>query len=246
MALNHNDIPLVIFSGGFDSTFLLYLLLGQYAQVDIVSVELSGQPKKTARETAAIGKLAAALHRKHRKDPVNFGQVRSSFRVTGNGAKHGDSQMPMGQAPIWMAVALQFVTSKTHEVHIGYVKGDDQAVTFTHIQEAWEKLMDVCGAGLVEDRSRPKLKAPLIFATKEDILKSGLPKLFNYVSWCESVAKENDCGICSSCQRMMKAINTWQFMYPDSYSESGIYKGRFTSMVRKWRASQNKRTTLLQ
>lgn len=238
MTLITDKSPLVVLSGGFDSTAVLHRALGMYEKVSVISMQLSGQPAKSARESKALDAILSAVDEIHGADPQAYGRISSYFRVPVHGTKHGQCSTPLPQSTIWLSTAVTFLTPGIHEVHMGYVHGDDQAMLFPHMEKAWDSMLDACGV----IGSHPKLVAPFLWVSKEDmIIRGHLPSYIGHSTWCESTRDEDDCGLCSSCMRMMKAINTWKFMYPDSFNESDVFRKRFRAMVRKYRNSLSRK-----
>lgn len=233
--LIQDKVPLVIFSGGLDSTRVLDHALGLYENVDVLTIELIGQINKISREKKAVTKILDIFRSKRELSPTTYGKVRNYDTSRVNGYRPVDGGMALNQAPGWLAEALHHCRRDTSEVMMGYVKGDDQSLLFSDMRMAWEHLLNTCGQNLTTS-IRPILTSPFLFWSKEEILTIPGMEAFAHVSWCESLDTGTDCGQCKSCHRMMAALNNWKLIHPASYDRDCNLKPRFTTMMKKWRA----------
>lgn len=182
--------PLIFFSGGLDSTYLLYLQL-QISDVDVVyanggQTELKQRAEEIARE-AVIGKLHDMFPYRVRRQI----EVSARLRVQPGGWW----EQPLS----WFRHAIEVVNPKTHsEIRVGTLMGDQFASRAPYMADAWRQL---CYATMSKEFPAPELVYPLIHTTKETILKE-LPKELLALTWsCETPMWSEEKGIteCELC-----------------------------------------------
>lgn len=246
MALITGKVPLVVFSGGFDSTAMLFTQLTKYAEVDIISAALHGQTNKTQRESDAIEGIIRTLRKIQKKTPQYLGSIRDRHNVVINGYRGGHCHSKLTQGVPWLSIATQYITRETDYVMLGYVKGDDGLTAFPGLQRAWPHLLDACGLDDPSDH-RPELAAPFKWFDKVTILRwlsnEYLSQIIRHSSWCESMANGTDCGTCPSCEKMLRELNTWATFYPDEYQRYSPFKGRFRTMMSRRKKTLSQTTS---
>lgn len=234
MTLKTGEVPLVLLSGGLDSTLVLVRALSEYACVDVCTVSLTGQDKKAERETKAAKAIIAAATKVQKTNGATFGTIRTISETTAPGLRQSNTP-GFGQAPMWMAAAYNCVRPDTADLRVGYLNTDHQAPLIQDTRRAWDAMLDSSGYNLMGIK-KPNLFAPFIFMSKEQIVvESGdrlLAPFMKHVTWCESHSDENDCGNCPSCITMLKTINTIKTFEPHRYTQLP-FKGRYVSMMAK-------------
>lgn len=170
----------VLWSGGSDSTSLVYNLLKRGITVNTYYIELRNNPDKTKRELEARSKILPMFEK--------IGNITDHGIVASLLVSPGTSFLCQG-----MAWALLGVLSPDDDIALGYVMGDD-AISFISefksIQKSYNKLRE----------SPQKLHYPLIKNTKKhwyDLLPLDIKKL---ITWCEY--KNDDNCSCKPCTRM--------------------------------------------
>jgi 7-cyano-7-deazaguanine synthase in queuosine biosynthesis len=191
--------PLLLFSGGLDSTMMLNLALRE-TDVDVLSSdcgqhELKLQAEKLARQRIIrwmdVDRAVGDDERRFTvRDRTNF--VGVNFAMAPG--------MVSSQAPAWLFAALHTFDPNRHsEVRIGYVLGDD-ALAYRHeMQEAWKYL------SLLSKRETVPLVFPLISYRKSQFLKWLPADLLDLIWVCEIPYWQGttivQCGRCNPCQR---------------------------------------------
>jgi 7-cyano-7-deazaguanine synthase in queuosine biosynthesis len=173
----------VLWSGGLDSTYLIYKLLCEKHHVEAFYVDLKNNAAKAKRELAAIKKLAKLFS----KYDFKYSGVLSEFRL-----KHIEKDNPVGfyQSPVWLLSAYYL----KGPVSIGYVMNDD-AISYI---DDYKKIIKSLNA----IRFSPlEIDFPLTKTSKRDIL-AALPKEFlGCITYCESEGIQDKCGKCGPCKR---------------------------------------------
>ncbi len=188
------QLPLLLFSGGADSTYVLWGLL-RTSPVDVLYVKAAQHPAKSEMELQRQAKIIEVLEK---------------------GALHGvrerivkEVQIPLNrehyfqQVIPWMVGALAaFVPHRHSEVVMAYLMNDDIMINRSELLETWKYLTTLLYGEPV------KLSLPLTHVRKRQIyeaLDDGLQKLI----WvCELPVEKGEgkrrrivaCGDCPACQ----------------------------------------------
>lgn len=191
-----NKYPLILFSGGNDSTCLLNLAL-VHSHVYTLYVDASQHEDKIEMELRA----RAAIFKQLKQDAehhvlADYG-VRELQQLNGF---HG-WRMELRQVLPWLIAALYTVDpEKMSEVQIGYLLDDDIAYKIEVIQRAWKNLWE-----LVFKEPLVPIRFPFIENrfTKADVLKN-LPASLSNKTWvCEMPKRARKlfkpCGFCDPC-----------------------------------------------
>lgn len=232
-----HGVPLVLFSGGLDSTYALYRALHEYEQVDVVIGSLESQYHKNLRETKATGDILDALF--EIPESETFGRISTLLRIPtmGTYSRGRPSLQPLS----WFYAAAGACCSETtSEVIMGYVRGDSWEKMYDRLTYTWDYITSLCGVTGFKGK-RPELSMPLIGTTKAEILLKLPPHLAALTSWCESQDEGNDCGICQSCTRMLTESLSLKYFHPKEYESLSILP-RLQAMHDRFVANLNKRT----
>ena len=201
-------VPLVLFSGGLDSTYLLYTLL-QEGDVDVFRVEsINLATDKQVAEGIAFNEVLGYFNEQFENKSIK-GSIRFSKTIKISISGHSENIIDFGQMPIWLFAALHEVDEARHtSVNIGYVSGDQAASSTLALNYAWDWLRVAC----CPTRASVVLRFPLIHVDKETILKTLPTKLRDLVWFCDSPEKHitlnlyMSCGKCTPCIRMSKEV----------------------------------------
>lgn len=168
-------IPLVLFSGGLDSSFLLHKLL-QDGDVDVLYVK--GVLHDTKMEVEQV-----------RRDEI----ISIAEKQTGNKVRNrylvNLGEMPFGgmachsftQPSMWLMGALMISDSAIHSsLNVGYVMGDQISALLSNITAAWHNFQAFSKA----NEAIP-LEFPLWQTSKQKILYDIHPELVRKVWYCE-------------------------------------------------------------
>lgn len=182
----------ILWSGGLDSTYLVYNMLSRGYEVIAAYTELKNNKEKTIKERAATEKLSK-IFQQNFKD-FTFKETLATYEIV-----DGDtSNLYFHQIPIWINSLLY--AGPVSQVQIGYVMGDDAISYMSEIKKIYNSYKEIA-------RPFPKLIFPLSKWSKVDIIKN-LPEVYlKEVSFCESTTSDV-CGDCKPCRKMKEALRT--------------------------------------
>jgi hypothetical protein len=214
--------PLVLFTGGVDSTLMLHQLL-LTSNVDIMYVNGHQGDPKYDKEQLARGSIL--------KEIEGFGlpykvQRLYHFELKGNWELLHDHthqavlrrdtfhrNVVLPQALHWMFAAMSTMDPQEHSgVHMGYLSGDSIMSRYTELKSTWEWL-----CLLILKESIP-LVLSLAEYNKVDVLDRIDPRLYRHTWSCEGQTEE-PCGRCTPCVTRIGAIAAWEAKHQDSYAE---------------------------
>lgn len=223
----------VAFSGGLDSTYLLYLAAQQYGSIDSFAGCARGLETQDKKEQTARGLILKELVNLYFKDSTKFCNIIHRDCVVDLTCLYNSG---LGQVPSWLSLALNNIRHDTTSVLLGYVKGDDALTSSVSIKYAWEHLL----AGMLfkytdPTGTRPTLSFPLEMTSKLYILRHLPENLIKHVTWCESTWHPADCGTCSSCKRMISECAAYAIIEPTHWKTHALKK-RFTTMKRLYKS----------
>lgn len=203
-----NRYPLIVFSGGLDSTCVLDRAMSEYKYVETMYVIGNQHPNKSAIELDRRREIEKILKKKHPdctivKDTVF--DMNTAIRM------FPPVDGKLDQVTTWLYAAMYIANGTKHnEVQMGYLYSDSSSVFHRDMQKAWDILMNVT-------KHHPiPLKFPIEkFGKREVVRYMSLdePELFNVAWWCEDPnTKEQaddhilfeECGHCVPCQTMQQ------------------------------------------
>ena len=195
MRISPTRVPLILASGGLDSTWLLYERM-QHTDVDILYVRNPQDEAKAKVEMRALAKITDWLERAmpHR--------VRN-FYVSTLGESNTSDDTRHAQVLSWVQAAMLVGSSRHHtSVEIGYVQGDTVAQKLPDIIRAWDALKSILKLNPVD------LVFPLAYVPKSEILRAMQSELLALVWYCDYPGSLEDgsplpppCNECPSCIR---------------------------------------------
>lgn len=188
MKAARNETIGVLWSGGLDSTYLIYWLLEHGYTVKAYYSEILNNVAKSKMEINAIDKMTPIFRAMYQNRFDYYGVVQQT-QINGR-----TSNVVFQQMPIWLLSAL-YMDDEVKRVAIGYVMNDDAISYLDDIQKAWKALSFLL-------RKTPTLWFPLTKMHKEDIC-AWLPMEFKqHVVSCEYPRTDfSPCGTCHTCQR---------------------------------------------
>lgn len=235
--INKNKTVLLFFTGGLDSTYLLWKNLEMGNTVTPVYIEIKNNKNKTKIEKQQIKYIWSLLKDKY-GDKLN--SIQFGFEIGLNDS--GTVSLP--QAPLWITFALYAQNPHLHdEIHIGYVQ--DDAATGSYIADM-EKMYY---SFLPLTHGLAELKFPLRQKAKYEMICELPEELFNSVITCENPVikpykisnafnydyQDNDyrfwkpCGYCDMCNKIKNTnyYGTYKTYRTESnnFVTSGIMKG---------------------
>lgn len=183
-------VPLVVFSGGLDSTFLLYKTLLD-GNVETCYFDAGQHFYKVKAEMLARSKIVTILERitgnRVMKDTfVRFPppEVKVLHHYsTGHSTDFGRENIPngtWGQAYLWMFGLLKVTDPHLHsKVRMGYVMGDEIAMHYDNLKLAWRSLQAFTKHVTLE------LEFPLATMLKESIVRDMPHDVMKHLWHCE-------------------------------------------------------------
>lgn len=198
---------LMLFSGGLDSTWLLYNRVKEGHVVDVFYAK-GGQPQLKQECEKQRRELIKAWIEKHapKDKPAQITEVPpGQVEVQFGAVKYGAWKQAIG----WIVTALEVVDHTKHDcVEIGYVMGDEICQHFHDMQDAWNSLWKFSKAG-----DPVPLNFPLRITSKYDILKQLPGELYKLTWVCELPEYVEGglqpCGRCHAC--ITRAVEEHRF-----------------------------------
>lgn len=214
----------VMFSGGLDSTYLVWKNLRRGHFVNLYYVEIENNDTKAKKEKEQIEKLWKAF------DDAYPGMVGSMCVIMNiKVLETFDPSYVLVQPPVWV-YALSWIQHRVDEVQIAYVSGDDAIRFIPSIQNLYKAY----GGFMVDNFKMKPLKFPLIKISKEKMMAE-LPRKFAEHVWsCEPQYYDMDaihpCGTCVPCKKYksLKAVLDKKIIdkFPNIYKNI-MYKSKF-------------------
>lgn len=198
-------VPLILFSGGLDSTYLLKEELDK-GPVDILYIEGSQGDNKIKAELLARERIIKYLNK------IAKYQIRNSYIYKINSNYLVPTNYKFGQAIFWILGAIVTYNENIHSsVKICYILGDDINIAINDIIISWNAL-----CSFTKHTTIPLL-FPLITTKKVDIVKNIDKKLYNLTFTCENPVKKprskyfKECGKCTTC--INKKVTEYRIEY---------------------------------
>jgi len=212
-----ND-ALVLWSGGCDSTLVLYDLLKEGRSVRTISIT-NNQIGNDKIQCRARKKIRTWFSKWIRKEFGKRGMF-TSFEVNISSFDHNGYQGPgmvdngsMVQPGLWVNIASLYSTKK-EDLFVGWCRGDD---IWHHRNSIFNSFGNVSKEVLSKSGS---LWAPLEWTRKSEIIRRLKSiGLYDLTIWCEENDKKEPCGECVPCRT--HNMNLWELEGP-----IGALKGR--------------------
>ncbi len=173
-------VPLILYSGGMDSTLLLALETQDGKKVDTLYVDGAQAVDKIRMEFKARAGAIDALETKY-----GATVVRNAYEHRIQRPQNID-HLGFSQLLPWFAAAMDHADLNQHSVVLmGYVAGDQMVSQLHNIEAAWNAL------SLAVSQEIIPIKFPLKFATKREVYESlhgSFPMLKDHYWYCENPA----------------------------------------------------------
>ena len=177
---------LVLWSGGTDSTYLIYKRLKNGEKVDAAYVNLLNNDTKVVRELKAIKALKKIFDRDFPEQFIYHGVI---FECD---VKQPGGLLVFRQMGIWIQAIIS-CCSEFHEVSIGYSMGDDAISYLKDIKKTYKSYKKF------QNNEFPKLTFPLKKISKSEIFDYLPTEIVKLITTCEGGDKKDNCGICHKC-----------------------------------------------
>ena len=189
-------VILIPFSGGLDSTSILYNAMRNKERINITYIEISNNTVKTPVEVAQCKKIISLLNNEFSGYNLYF----SASLVFGSNVS--SPELALKQPIIWLAGILYALRGDETEVRLGFCMNDDAISYVEEIKKIWNSFQGLYDVKL------PELTFPLM-KSKKDMHYRELPNIiFQETYFCESPIDATngedswkDCGECGSCTR---------------------------------------------
>ena len=221
-----DDIVVVFWSGGYDSTLSLLRYIKQGRSILAVSIEspTTGEVKLSAEKLARL-KIQPILHEyscmygAHVEYvsytlpdvdvyDLSMAQFDNAYmRCIGyRGSIKQSSRQRIVQPLLWLSglYAISPYLPQRCEIAFSYISSDSALAYNSYIASSVEN------AGLIQ-RKHFELVEPLIMLDKEDVLQEmhkEYPNIFEYCYSCESLYHEGPCSSCHPCLTIIQAVSS--------------------------------------
>lgn len=196
-----NKTILVLFSGGLDSTYLVYKNLKDGNYVKPIYVELGNNREKSIIEKIQTEKLIRIFNEEFNDRLQDI--IKPIKLVVNSGAP----ELLFKQMPLWItSIIYSDELSYVDEIHIGYVMNDDAISYLEDIRKIYYSYQGIIHKKL------PKLLFPL-YKLGKDTISNRLPEKYKELTIsCEfpklalsgDGVRHFDCGSCSPCKRAVR------------------------------------------
>lgn len=185
------DHLLVAWSGGLDSTYLIWKAIQLGIKVDAAYFELVNNATKVKREQMAIGALLPYFNQ---NPNFKFLGTTVKFEI---GNDHEVVGSYLQQVPIWLSSIVYSYNEKHNKIALGYVTGDDDISYLPEIQGIYAAVSKMFRTDKI-----PELVIPLRKISKWVELQELPHDIINSVTFCEEVLAdgEDNCGKCAPCR----------------------------------------------
>ena len=193
----------ILFSGGLDSTYLVWKNLADGNEVVPIYIEIINNEAKSKLEKNRI-ELLWGMFREEFKFKIQ--NIVYALKMDINAYDN----LSFKQVPVWLSGLVYSQNHGVNELQIGYVGGDDALGYLSEIKKIYKSYRYICNKPL------KKLVFPLKRANKYDMLEELPEKYHQWIVSCEAprLDKEDDevidytpCGHCPTCQKIMLSNN---------------------------------------
>lgn len=206
-----NKKPLLLWSGGLDSTWMLWQEL-QKGDVDYVTINGGQCANKQVAETHARERALKWMHARTKYCARSI-DCNIQIRLADMPALTWSQPVP------WLVGALSVVDYKRHSsLQIGYVMGDEVALIHGTLKKTWECLQQISKQG-----DPVPLEFPLEMTSKLRILDAMPKGLYDCIWYCELPAKHEDprvlmrvpCERCAACITHLTELYRYTLRFKD-------------------------------
>lgn len=202
------QVPLVLFSGGMDSTYLVSYMLSVDGPIDVLYVNGGQSTKKMELELKARDQLIEFMNR------VYPNKIQRQYEILHAVYLHDGQNKKWIQPNAWMQGAFRVLDASRHTcVRLAYVK-DDGAHFGMHLQDIKDQWASMLKVGFQGDHI--PLEFPLLHMTKLEIMEQIDKRLLPMVWVCEIPRSGKACQRCAPCT----LANTTLWQYKQRYGET--------------------------
>lgn len=192
---------LVLFSGGIDSTYLVYKNLLEGNDVLCVHNKILNNTMQTAKEIKSIDNILEWLKNHFLYQKIRVSDFNVEFQING----YFDNISMLSQPFLWLSslpIVLQCLPD-IDEVQYGIIARDD---ALSYIND----LKAIFNASMMTNnciKYKGKLKFPLIKYQKSEIIDKLPTDLLRMTSSCEWNTENKYCNRCHSCRTLRDAFS---------------------------------------
>jgi len=179
----------LFWSGGLDSTYLLYKNLEEGNIVYAYYVRIENNNDKMIEELNSINKLKELFIEKY-GDTFKYQDCITSTHVFG----HTHDNMIFKQVPSFIYASL-WIDSTVEELQLGYVMNDDAISYLSDIKNIYNSF------NVIRDGHIPELVFPLTKINKQQEYYALPEKYRKHIWYCENPIDHKPCNSCGSCKR---------------------------------------------
>lgn len=219
-------IPLILFSGGLDSTYLLQQEL-EKGPVEVLYVEGRQSPIKVLAEKRARAKIIRALENITGNDVVGDHCVKMipEVQMSGYGVGSRDFDWKFEQPYQWLMGAIHIADGRRHSaLMIAYVAGDQISSDLPKVKEAWNAMVSFSKCTEIP------LEFPTVYVQKRDIINRIKASAYRHHWVCELPTVIHDeeklsksrhlrgkeqyeaCGQCAACLTKKATVSIYEEM----------------------------------
>ena len=188
----------ILFSGGYDSTYLLNQIMQEEKSVTVVSIRSNTLPKnKILRELEARKRILDYLKTKYYNCKVT--EIGAEINLDSIGSTYG-----LAQPLLWLPFMQMLVMSGDYELNFSYIC-DDQATI--HMDD-FKKILEYSKHFQYNDKNI-SINFPLRYYHKKDIINKLVKQdkfLFENATSCEGVKDKQFCGECIPCKCLKSTL----------------------------------------
>lgn len=222
----------VLFSGGLDSTYLVWKNLKDGNEVKPVYIEIQNNEAKTILEKNRIELLYKEFENDFNTNERKI--CRINYAVSAGVHAYGES-LYFKQIPIWIFGMVFLQSLAVDEIQVGYVANDDAISYLNDIQKIYKSYQSICEPMI-------ELKFPITKMKKWQMARELPKKYLNLTITCENptiIGSKNEkfveyepCCECDPCKKIISSNYYETHEFPYSY-EKGIIREYAKSLYSK-------------
>jgi len=218
----------IFFSGGLDSTYLVWKNLNDGNEVYPFYVEIENNRNKTILEKNRVELLFEEFSKEFNKSELKIQSIKHLMNICINSCY--DDELKFKQLPIWILGALYLQCRNFDEIQIAYVSNDDAISYLSEIQAIYNSYSSII------DNIKP-LTFPLVKIKKEEIANE-LPKQYlDLIISCEmpkiigsidaKIIEYEPCCECVPCKHIISSNYYGLNKYPNRYNKNLIKQNAY-------------------
>lgn len=214
----------VLFSGGLDSTYLIWKNLKDGNEVLPIYVEIENNLIKSIIEKNRIKLLLKEFQKEFNVDKTKIHDIRYAMNI---GIRADEGSLYFKQIPIWIFAAVYIQGMDIDELQIGYVSTDDSISYINDIQNIYQSYQTI------SEPMKPLL-FPLIKVRKYDIAQELPKQYFDLIFSCENariigsedaeIIDYEACCECAPCKTIIATDYYGTCQYPEYYKVNLLNK----------------------